>query len=116
VSESLQAWINQTAANPAVIACGVRDSSRAIHVKSYHQEVTEAQITQAVREIFESLHMLQQKQSSPERLRWVFEGGHICCVTGPGGALVVLVVKREAARDPEIERLLAGCPLGAAGS
>jgi hypothetical protein len=110
MSEAVQAWINEATAHPAVVACGVRTVGAA-QVKSRRQDLTEAQVTEAVKELSEALYFLQQNQFYAERLWWTFEGGQICCVFGRGKVMAVLVVNQDAVNSPEIERLLAACPL-----
>jgi hypothetical protein len=109
MSEAIQAWINQASAHPAVAGCGVRVAG-AVHARSGGPQLTEAQITQAMKELSEAVYFLQQNQYVAERLRWTFEGGQLCCACGRGGNLAMLVLNAKDTSGPEIERLLASAP------
>jgi hypothetical protein len=113
MNEAIQTWINAAAASPAVEGCGVR-ASGAFHVKSRRPEMTEAKITEAMKQLFDAMYFLQQNQFLTDRLRWTFDGGQLHCASGRGGVSVVLVAAKDAP-EAEIERLLASCPLLQAG-
>jgi hypothetical protein len=106
MSDSVQSWLEKAAASPGVLACGVRLGDRTMNVKSCREEVTEQKVTQAMRELSEAIHALQQNRVHAERIRWQFENGHIRCLSRPGGVMAALVVTKEAADLPEIEGLL----------
>jgi hypothetical protein len=109
MSESIQTWIQAAIANAAVAACGVR-AGGAFHAKSRRQEVSEAQITDALKQVSEASYFLQQSQFLAQNLRWTFEGGQVCCACGRAGTLAVLVLNKGAAAGREIEQLLTSCP------
>ncbi len=107
MSETVQSWLEKAAASPGVLACGVRLGDRTTSVRSCREEVPEQKVTQAMRDLAEAVHGLQQNRVHAERLRWRFENSHIRCLARPGGVMAALVVTKEAGDLPEIEGLLA---------
>jgi hypothetical protein len=105
MSEAIQAWINEAAAHPAVAGCAIRVAG-AVHVKSSRPELTDANITTAMKELADAVFFLQQNQFITDRLRWTFERGQIHFARGRGGMMAVLVTTRDAVNSPEIEQLL----------
>ena len=112
MNEAVQAWINEAAANPAVVGCGVRTAG-GFHAKSRRPDLPEAQIREALKELSEAIYHLHQHQLYVERLWWTFEGGQICCACGRARVMGAVVMNKDAVNSPEIERLLAACPLTA---
>ena len=106
MSETVQSWLEKAAGSPGVLACGVRLGDRTLNVKSCREEVTEQKVTQAMRDLAEAIHVLQQNHVAADRLRWRFENGQVRCLARPGGVMAALVMTKEAADLPEIEQLL----------
>jgi hypothetical protein len=106
MSETVESWIEKAAASPGMLACGVRLGDRTTSVRSCREEVSEQKVTQVMRDLAEAIQALQQNRVHAERLRWRFENGHIRCLTRPGGVMAALVVTKEAADLPGIEKLL----------
>src|SRR5215471_19105891 len=101
-----KSWIERAAASAGVMACGVRKADRTIEVKSCHEEISEAKVSQAMRELSEVNHSFQQNHIRVDLIRWQFENGQIRCAIRQGGLLAAVVVTKEAANLPEIEQLL----------
>lgn len=106
MNEMVQSWIERAAVRPGVLACGVRLADRSIRVKTHRADLTESQVTRAIRDVSETVYALQQNQIVAGRLRWAFENGHLHCVIKPGGVLAALLVHEETADPAGIERLL----------
>jgi hypothetical protein len=107
VSETVQEWLERTASNPRVVACGVRLADRSILARSGREELAETRVNQAMRQLSEGVFVLQQSRLAADQLRWTFEGGIVRCAIRPGGVLGFLVVGRDSVDLPEIEQLLA---------
>ena len=107
MSETVLAWLERTASNPRVLACGLRLGDRSVQAKSCRDELAEARVAQAIRELSEGVFVLQQNRLAVDQLRWSFEGGEVRCIIRPGGVLAALIIGKESADLPEIEQLLA---------
>ena len=107
MSETVQSWIERTASNPGVLACGVRLADRSVVAKSYRDDLPEARVAQAVRELAEAVFVLQQNRLGVDQIHWRFENGQIVCSTRPGGVLVAVLVGQAAADSAAVEKLIA---------
>jgi hypothetical protein len=114
MSKAIQEWIDKAVAHPAVAACGAQIAG-AVQVKSRRVEVPEARVTEAMKVLAEARYFLEQNGIFLERLQWTFEDGLVCCACGRGGVMAALVMNKGAATSPDIERLLAACPLTTPG-
>jgi hypothetical protein len=114
MNETIQSWIDRAAAQPGVMACGVRLADRTFTVKSCRDGLTEPQVTQAMRELSEAAYALQQNHIAADRLRWTFENSQLRCVVGAGGVIAALLLAPEAADSPGIDQLFSEFALAVA--
>ena len=107
MSDAIPSWVERASAASGVLACGVRRADRTFLVNSCREELAEATVTQAMRDLSEVVYALQQNRVPTEYLRWTFENGQIHCVTRPGGIIAALLVNKEMADSPHLDQLLA---------
>jgi hypothetical protein len=107
MNEAVQSWIERASASAGVLACGVRLADRSFLVRSCAAGIPEAQVEQALHELWEAIYALQQNRIAPQRLCWNFQNARFRCVTRPGGVLAALLLTPEDAELAPIEQLLA---------
>jgi|GEM_PF-3231703 len=101
-----QAWLDKTANYAGVMACGVRQTNQATHVKSYHESFPEARLTELMQKLTETAFNLRQSQLGGGRLRWVFENGRIHTARRMDGTIAMLAVNNDPTAIPAAEELL----------
>ena len=108
MNETAQRWLDQAAAIPGVLAGGVRHADQSVLVKSCDDRFPVEEIEKVVRELGETIPLLQNFGIAAGRLRWTFESAWLHSAVRTDGAVAVLVVTRQIESSPEVEQLLAG--------
>ena len=107
MSAAVQSWIERASGHAGVWACGARLADRSFLARTCSTDIAEAQVAQALREIWEAMVSLQQNHLPVQHLRWSLGTAQFRCVVRPGGVMGALLVAKESADEPAIEQLLA---------
>jgi hypothetical protein len=101
-----ESWIEQTAGQPGVLACGVK-ASRCTAIKSADSSFPEQRVKELMLALAEVGLTLRQDQLSSGRWRWIFENGQIQTARRPDGAIAVLILTNDSLMTSVAESALA---------
>jgi hypothetical protein len=89
-----QPWIEQTAVQPGVLACGVK-ASQSTTVRSADASFPERRIKELMLALSEIGLTLRQDHLFGSRWRWIFENGQIHSARRQDGALALLILTND---------------------
>jgi hypothetical protein len=105
MDEDLQSWIKQAERIPGVLACGARRATQSV-AKSCHKNFPQPQIEKLLREVSESIRLLQTSNIPTEQVRWTFENAWVYSTIRRDGAIATMIVDINSETFEPIEKLL----------
>jgi hypothetical protein len=105
MDEDLQSWVKNAETIPGVLACGARRANQSV-AKSCHKDFPQPQFEKLMREIAESIRLLQTNNVPTEKVRWTFERAWVYSAIRRDGAIATMIVDKEYEASEQIDQLL----------
>jgi len=104
--DTFASWLENAAACPAVLACGVRADANSVAVKTTQAEIPEGRVIEVINGLADTARVLKQNHIACDWFCWSLRIGQVYCAIRPDETMAVLLAGFDPGAVPDLERVL----------